>query len=176
MWSMREVPQPKVIANNNKFMNGIDRSDQILTTTSVLRKSINWWKTLFYHLTDMAVVNKFILFKEHQAQFPDDDALISPSNYSLGDFQEEIVGQLSGYSSPQENTTVKSTPSAPEEFTTVPIPVFSDTQRHCVVFYKEGRGDFRVQSYCKAPQCQKYMHINKGCDCFAVFHSKKYHR
>ena len=97
MWSMREVPQPKVIANNNKFMNGIDRSDQILTTTSVLRKSINWWKTLFYHLTDMAVVNKFILFKEHQAQFPDDDALISPSNYSLGDFQEEIVGQLCAF-------------------------------------------------------------------------------
>ena len=83
---------------------------------------------------------------------------------------------FSGYSSPPENTTVKSSPSAPEEFTTVPIPVFSDTQRRCVVFYKEGRGDFRVQSYCKAPQCQKYMHINKGCDCFAVFHSKKYHR
>ena len=83
---------------------------------------------------------------------------------------------FSGYSSPPENTTVKSSPSAPEEFTTVPIPVSSDTQRRCVVFYKEGRGDFRVQSYCKAPQCQKYMHINKGCDCFAVFHSKKYHR
>ena len=45
----------------------------------------------------MAVVNDFILFKVHQAQFPDDDALISPSNYSLGDFQEEIVGQLCAF-------------------------------------------------------------------------------
>ena len=34
---------------------------------------------------------------EHQAQFPDDDARISPSNYSLGDFQEEIVGQLCAF-------------------------------------------------------------------------------
>ena len=59
---------------------------------------------------------------------------------------------------------VKSSPSAPEEFTTVPIPVFSDTQRRCVVFYKKGRGDFIVK------------HINKGWDCFAMFHSKKYHR
>ena len=25
-------------------------------------------------------------------------------------------------------------------------------------------------------QCQKYMHVSKGWDCFAVFHSKKYHR
>ena len=71
---------------------------------------------------------------------------------------------------------VKSPPHTPDEFTTVHIPVFSDTKRHCVVCYKEGRGDFRVQSYCNAPQCQKYMHVSKGWDCFSVFHSKKYNR
>ena len=41
-----------------------------------------------------------------------------------------------------------------------------------MVCYKEGRGDFRVRSYCNAPQCQKCMHVSKGWDCFAVFHSK----
>ena len=134
---------------------------------------------MVYHLFDMAVINGFILFKEHQAQFPDNEALKRPSQYSLGDFWEEIVRQLCGlpdYGSPPENTMVKSPPSTPEEFTTVHIPVFSDTKRHCVVCYKEGRGDFRVRSYCSAPQCQKYMHVSKGWDCFAVFHSKKYHR
>ena len=67
---------------------------------------------------------------------------------------------------------MKSPPSTPEEFTTFHIPIFSDTQRRCVVCYKEGRGDFRVRSYCNAPQCQKCMHVSKGWDCFAVFHSK----
>ena len=113
---------------------------------------------MVYHLIDMAVVNGFILFKEHQAQFPDNEALKRPSHYSLGDFREEIVRQLCGlpnYGSPPENTTVKSPPSAPEEFTTVHIPVFSDTQRCCVVCYKEGRGDFRVRSYCNAPPMSK---------------------
>ena len=38
-----------------------------------------------------------ILFKEHQAQFPDNNALKRSSNYSLGDFQEEIVRQLCGF-------------------------------------------------------------------------------
>ena len=71
---------------------------------------------------------------------------------------------------------MKSPPSTSEEFTTVHILVFSDTQRCCVVCYKEGRRDFRVRSYCNAPQCQKCMHVSKGWDCFAVFHSKKYHR
>ena len=73
--------QPKVIVNYNKFINGVDWSDQILTTNSVLRKSMKWWKNLLYHLIDMAVVNGFILFKEHHAQFPDNDALKMPSNY-----------------------------------------------------------------------------------------------
>ena len=91
---------------------------------------------MVYHLFDMAVINGFILFKEHQAQFPDNEALKRPSQYSLGDFWEEIVRQLCGlpdYGSPPENTMVKSPPSTPEEFTTVHIPVFSDTQRCCVV-------------------------------------------
>ena len=40
-------------------------------------------------LIGMAVVNGFILFKEHHAQFPDNDALKMPSNYCSGDFREE---------------------------------------------------------------------------------------
>ena len=89
---------------------------------------------MVYHLFDMAVINCFILFKEHQAQFPDNEALKRPSQYSLGDFWEEIVRQLCGspdYGSPPENTMVKSPPSTPEEFTTVHIPVFSDTETLC---------------------------------------------
>ena len=88
---IREVQQPKVIANYNKYMNGVDRSDQILATNTVLRKTMKWWKTMVFHLIDMAVVNGFILFKEHQTQFPDDEALKRPSHYSSGDFREEIV-------------------------------------------------------------------------------------
>ena len=91
VWAIREVQQPKVIANYNKYMNGVDRSDQILATNTVLRKTMKWWKTMVFHLIDMAVVNGFILFKEHQTQFPDDEALKRPSHYSLGDFREEIV-------------------------------------------------------------------------------------
>ena len=40
MWNKSKVPQPKVIANYNKLMNGVDRSDQILDTNSVLCKSM----------------------------------------------------------------------------------------------------------------------------------------
>ena len=45
---------------------------------------------MVYHLFDMAVINGFILFKEHQAQFPDNEALKRPSQYSLGDFWDHV--------------------------------------------------------------------------------------
>ena len=174
VWAIREVQQPKVIANYNKYMNGVDHSDQILATNTVLHKIMKWWKNMVFHLIDMAVVNGFILFKEHQTQFPDDEALKRPSHYSLSDYREEIVRQLCGFpddGSPPENTTVKSPASTSEDFTTNHIPVFSDTQRRWVVCYKEGKGDFRVRSYCNAPQCQKYIYVYIGRDVKRQIHS-----
>ena len=35
-------------------------------------------------LIDIAIVNGFILFRQHQASFPDDESLKRPSDYSVG--------------------------------------------------------------------------------------------
>ena len=93
-WAAVEVPQPGVIANYNCFMNAVDRSDKILSTQNVPRKCVRWWKTFFFHLIDLEVVNSFILFSEHKAQFPDEPGLNSTADYSLTHFREEIVQQL----------------------------------------------------------------------------------
>ena len=42
-------------------MTGVDRSDQMLSYYSFARKTIKWWKKLFFHLFDLAVVNAHIL-------------------------------------------------------------------------------------------------------------------
>ena len=44
----------------------------------------------FFHLFDIAVVNGFMLFREHQANYPDDEALQRPKDYSLPDFRDEL--------------------------------------------------------------------------------------
>ena len=176
VWSTKEVPQPQAISTYNKYMNGVDRSDQILATNNVLRKCMKWWKTLFFHLIDIAVVNSFILFKEHQIKYPDNEALHRTGEYSLANFREEIVRQLCDfpeYGAPPAATTAK---PAPGEFETIHIPVFSDVRRNCVVCYKQGRGQLRVFSYCRAPQCEgKYMHVTMDKNCFVEFHSREYH-
>ena len=178
VWSTKVVYQPKVISNYNKYMNAVDRSDQILATNNVLRKCMRWWKTLFFHLIDISVVNSFILFKEHQANNPDDEALHRPNDYALSNFREEIVRQLCGfreYDDPPVSTRSKPARSLPD-FEAVHMPEFSENiRRRCVVCYKQGRGEAKVFSYCSAPQCGKYMHVTKERNCFKEFHSREYH-
>ena len=74
-------------------MNAVDRSDQILATNNAKSKCMRWWETLVFHLIDIAVVNSFLLSREHQANFPDNVDLHRLSQSSLGNFREEIVRQ-----------------------------------------------------------------------------------
>ena len=177
VWNRKVVYQPKAISNYNKYMNAVDRSDQILATNNVLRKCMRWWKTLFFHLIDIAIVNSFILFKEHQANKPGEKALRRPGDYSLSSFREEIVRQLCDF--PEYDDPPTSTRSMPARnlnvFEAVHMPEFSDVRRRCVVCYKQGRGEPKVHSYCSAPQCGgKYMHVSREHNCFKEFHSREY--
>lgn len=130
-------------------------------TNNVLCKCLRWWKTVFLHLIDIAVVNSFILFREHQVNFPDVEGLRKLfiklftgklSSYSLASFREEIVRQLCDFPEyvPPVYSNVKP-PAPPGQFETVHLLVFSDIKRNCVVCYKQGRGQLKVFSYCSAP-------------------------
>ena len=56
-----EIPRPIAIEKYNQFMCGVDKSDQYLAYHNVLQKTVRYWKTLFYHMIDVAVVNAFVL-------------------------------------------------------------------------------------------------------------------
>ena len=83
-WRSIFVKQPKAIEQYNKYMNGVDLSDQLLSKHNVLRKCVRWWKTLFFHMIDIAAVNSYILFQLHRANNLDNAALKRPANYCLG--------------------------------------------------------------------------------------------
>ena len=67
-WQSVDVKQPKVIAEYNSYMNAVDNSDQILAHNNVARKCLRWWKTLFFHLINIAVVNSFIILRECESE------------------------------------------------------------------------------------------------------------
>ena len=78
VWTNVIVDQPMAIDRYNRYMNGVDHSDHLIGTNNVMRKCLRWWKTLFFHLIDIAIVNGFIPFQEHQANFPDSKDLRRP--------------------------------------------------------------------------------------------------
>lgn len=55
--------KPVAIQAYNKYMGGVDLSDQVLQPYNALRKSRAWYKKLVLHLTQIALYNAFILYK-----------------------------------------------------------------------------------------------------------------
>ena len=73
---------PAIIYSYNRYMNGVDRSDQL----NILRQTRKDWKTLFLHYVDIAIVNSYILYKELHS-----NARLRMSHFT---FRETLVRQL----------------------------------------------------------------------------------
>lgn len=175
VWSTK-VHQPKTVSNYNKYMNALDRSDQILATNNVLRKCMRWWKTLFFHV--MILQLWIVSFYSRSIRL---------KTLTMKPFtgQETIPWAVSGrrlcvnfatfltMMSPPSSTKLKSARPL-EDFEAVHMPEFSDTRTRCVVCYKQGGHELKVQSFCSAPQCMRYMHVTKEKNCFKEYHSREY--
>ncbi len=151
------IPQPVAIHDYNQFMNGVDRSDQMLACHNVSKKCYTWWKTLFFHLVDIAVVNSFILFQRYREEHADVEGLQRARGYSVVDFRGALVRQICGWPEYDDPPAYEQAVPGFSQFQTVHMPRASDdgTRRNCVVCKREGRGKKRVITYCAAPQCQK---------------------
>ena len=160
------------------IMNGVDRSDQMLSSHNVSLNCYRWWKTLFFHLVDIAVVNGFLLFQKHREANPEDEALRSPNNYSVVEFREAMIRQICSW--PEYDYPPAYVKSAPghSQFQTDHMLVASEEgdRRNCFVCYKEAGGEKKVSTYCTAPQCQKFLHTTQNFNCFRTFHFPGYDR
>ena len=59
-----EMPhKPDVISCYNKFMNGVDRSDQLLSYYSLNRKSVKWWEKVHWRLFELVIINMYQIMK-----------------------------------------------------------------------------------------------------------------
>ena len=171
-------PQPLAVQDYNQFMNGVDRSDQMLACHNLRRKCYRWWKILFFHLVDIAVVNSFLIFQKYRAEHADVEELQRRSGYSIVDFREALVRQICGWPEFDDPPAYERSVPGESQFQTDHIAVASEDglRRNCVVCYREGRGEKRVSTYCAAPQCQKFLHIQSSLNCFRTWHSPGYKR
>ena len=61
--SREEITKPKIVTDYNQFMSGVDIADQLMVYYACGRKSMKWYKRVFWRLIDHAILNAYILFK-----------------------------------------------------------------------------------------------------------------
>ena len=162
-WTNVQLRQPMAIHTYNKYMNSVDKSDQILSTNNVIRKCLHSWKTLFFHMIDIAVINGYILFQSHRNNNPDNELLKRSVRYATINFREELIRNLEG--PPKVEPTL---------YETAHIPKFLNQKRNCVSCLN--KKECNIYSYCSAPQCGVYLHYTAAKNCFDIWHKKDYHR
>ena len=57
--------KPVVVDRYNHSMNGVDRADQFTVYYSFIRRSLKWWKKVFFWSMEVAAVNSYLLYKSH---------------------------------------------------------------------------------------------------------------
>ena len=182
VWDVNnQVQQPLAFQANNRYMNAVDRSDQILATHNVQRKCLRWWKAIFFHFIDLAVVNSYILFSEQQQAHPDFEQLQCPQRYNLENFREELIRNVCDLplsdQPPAHSQARRPQPPPAGKFVVEHCPIFVDTKKQCVVCAQnEESGRNRVRTTCSATQCRgKHMHLTSDKNCWQIFHSREFH-
>jgi hypothetical protein len=128
-----KVPRPIVCADYNEYMGGVDKSDQMLKYYEVLWRSLKYWKKLFLHFIDLAVLNSYLCFKDLQVQYPDEEVLKRGSNYSHKIFRLELACSLGEIDQEARVPLYNPGPPAPNPRHIVHIPQHVSQKKACVV-------------------------------------------
>ena len=163
--------KPAAVLDYNKYKTGVDRSDQMLSYYSFSRKTIKWWKKLFFHLFDLAMVNSHILHNKS-----------SKKKISLEMFYEKVAEGLLASAGMEngtqgdDNSTAGRLVGRDHFLYRIPATharVEGTSQRSCrVCAEKSKRQTGKTVKKCTTMYCRK---CNVGLcigQCFEVYHSK----
>ncbi|GBN58679.1 PiggyBac transposable element-derived protein 4 [Araneus ventricosus] len=75
------VTCPKVIADYNKYMGGVDLADQYRKYYDISRKSRKWWIYMFWYLLDTTVNNAYIIYST--TNFPSEKKSKTPLDFRM---------------------------------------------------------------------------------------------
>ncbi|XP_056397301.1 piggyBac transposable element-derived protein 4-like [Hyla sarda] len=153
-----EIYKPDCILAYNKFMGGVDLSDQVLKPYSAMRKTRAWYKKLAVHMVQMALYNAFVLYR-HAGQ-----------RGTFLEFQEVVIRNLIfGDQEDAGPSTSESSRIVPGQHFPSEIPHTGKkgrTQKKCRVCYKRGiRRDTTYQ--CETCPTQPGLCIS----CFKIYHT-----
>ncbi|XP_014271535.1 piggyBac transposable element-derived protein 4 [Halyomorpha halys] len=81
----KDSQKPEAIINYNKFIGGVDRSDQLLAYCPFERKTLRWYAKVGIHIFHIIMNNSYQLFQKNTG-----------SNMKLLDFRDRVIVELLG--------------------------------------------------------------------------------
>lgn len=74
--------KPKCIVDHNKYIGGVERTNQLLQPYEIARESLKWYEKIAFHFLQLALLKCFLAFKKNGGQ-----------KYFL-QFQHEVIAVL----------------------------------------------------------------------------------
>lgn len=147
--TVMSVPCPDMLIKYNKSMEGVDKSDQFISYHKVTRKTAKYWKTCFYHLIDVAIVNSHILYNWIQSE---NDGRVLTENEFRDQFILEIISKYG-----IERRPIEKSPQRPKRSVSAAIRIShgsklypSNKKSHCVYCYLHHTKSYTQR---KCPDC-----------------------
>lgn len=78
------VMKPSCVLDYSKNMGSVDTSDMLLSSVQCIRKSVKWYKKLFFHIIDLHMLNAFFCFKQ----------IKNTPSLHFAKFQLELIRQI----------------------------------------------------------------------------------
>ena len=170
----RPLPCPSIIDDYNQYMGGVDLIDQHLSYyTMTKRRSLKWWKKVFWRLIDITIVNAWIIFHKNHP-----NSSINTQKKSRLDLAENLVQPLLDLmASPTCPAYLRTTKgrkpvSTAKRLIGKPFAYKSKKRGRCLVCgdHKTSAGkrkDTKTQNFC--PKCDVFLCLGK---CFEDYHSR----
>jgi hypothetical protein len=57
---------PAVVIDYTSKMGGVDRADHYCSSYGILKKSLKWWRKLYFSILEVSLVNSFLLYNMSQ--------------------------------------------------------------------------------------------------------------
>ncbi|XP_043473692.1 piggyBac transposable element-derived protein 4-like [Leptopilina heterotoma] len=144
-----DIVKPTCVVEYNRNMGGIDNIDRQLSLTESVRKSMKWYRKLFFHLMDLALTAAYSLYKMNNEYL------------SFPKFRLEVIRSILGISS------FESIPrhSGLSRLTGNHFPKLGNSDRRCQVCSLKGTRK-RTKYYCST--CTTALCVTP---CFEKYHT-----
>ena len=146
---------PAIVAAYNKYMNAVDRIDQIRSTNPIRRKEMRLSMSIFTWLIDLAIINSFSLLQE-----------IDPDNgASMREFKRRIAESLTESEYKSRRTTLQIGKSVePKHFLTRNSTKYGSGRLSCYLCHLVGKTNKKSLYGCTS--CLRGYHP----ECFTAYH------